>query len=163
MQIALLRGSAGSYPGEYFERDWASNHHTGNVFGLRTIPASVLSQPNPRDWSAAKTYPDEANRMTLSWDARLCIIVSAGSHFVWSRVSGLPNCVKEGVEFEITVQESRGFRVRALQGRVLAEKTLGPLLFDHLPSAFGLPQEAYQTLHSASRPGNRIMSVFVPA
>ena len=37
----------------------------------------------------------------------------------------LLKCVKEGVEFEITVQESRGFGVRALQGRVLAEKTAG--------------------------------------
>ena len=44
--------------------------------------------------------------------------------------------VKEGVEFEITVQESRGFRVRALQRRVLAEKTVGTLLLDNLPSAF---------------------------
>ena len=70
----------------------------------------------------------------------------------------LLKCVKEGVEFEITVQESRGFGVRALQGRVLAEKTLGALLFDHLPSAFGIPQEAHQALHSASRPGNRNMS-----
>ena len=33
--------------------------------------------------------------------------------------------------------------MRALQGRVLAEKTVGPLLFDNLPGAFGIPQEAY--------------------
>jgi hypothetical protein len=64
----------------------------------------------------------------------------------------LLKCVKEGVEFEITVQESRGFGVRALQGRVLAEKTLGALLFDHLPSAFRILQEAHQALHLASRP-----------
>ena len=70
----------------------------------------------------------------------------------------LLKCVKESVEFKIPVQESRGFGVRALQGRVLAEKTLGPVLFDHLPGAFGLPQEAYQALHLASRPGNRNMS-----
>ena len=63
----------------------------------------------------------------------------------------LLKCVKEGVEFEITIQESRGFGVRALQGRVLAEKTVGPFLLDHLPRAFRLPQEAYQALHSASR------------
>ena len=44
----------------------------------------------------------------------------------------LLKCVKEGVEFEITVQESRGFGVRALQGCVLAEKTLGALLFDEM-------------------------------
>ena len=67
-------------------------------------------------------------------------------------------CVKEGVEFEITVQESRGFGVRALQGRVLAEKTLGPLLFDHLPSAFGVLQEAYLLSHSANEARGRNMS-----
>jgi hypothetical protein len=37
--------------------------------------------------------------------------------------------------------------VRALQGRVLAEKIMGPVLFDKLPSAFGTPQEAWAALH----------------
>ena len=70
----------------------------------------------------------------------------------------LLKCVKEGVEFEITVQESRGFRVRALQRRVLAEKTVGTLLLDNLPSAFGLPQEAHQVPHSANEARGRNMS-----
>jgi hypothetical protein len=70
------------------------------------------------------------------------------------RVSGT-EMGKRGRRIEITIQESRGFGVRALQGCVLAEKTLGALLFDHLSSAFGIPQEAYQAPHSANRPGNR--------
>jgi hypothetical protein len=45
--------------------------------------------------------------------------------------------------------------VRALQSCVLAEKAVGPVLFDHLPSAFGIPQEAYQVPHSA---GLRLLS-----
>ncbi|HEY5743715.1 MAG TPA: hypothetical protein VIS99_14365 [Terrimicrobiaceae bacterium] len=64
---------------------------------------------------------------------------------------GTLKCVKEGVEFEITVQESCNFRVRALQGCILAKKTVGTLLFDHLPSAFGILQEAHQALHSANK------------
>jgi hypothetical protein len=32
----------------------------------------------------------------------------------------------------------------------LAEKTVGTLLLDNLPSAFGLPQEAHQVPHSAN-------------
>jgi hypothetical protein len=63
----------------------------------------------------------------------------------------LLKCVKEGVEFEITVQESRGFGVRALQGGVLAKKTVGPVLLDHLPSAFGIPQEACQGMRSTNK------------
>src|SRR4030095_14290060 len=70
------------------------------------------------------------------------------------RVSGT-EMGKRGRRIEITIQESRGFGVRALQGCVLAEKTLGALLFDHLSSAFGIPQEAYQAPHSGNRPGNR--------
>ncbi len=65
---------------------------------------------------------------------------------------------KRGRRIEITIQESRGFGVRALQGCVLAEKTVGPVLFDHLPSAFGIPQEAYQALHSANEARGRNMS-----
>ena len=48
--------------------------------------------------------------------------------------------------------------MRALQGRGLAEKTVGPVLFDHLPSAFGIPQEAYHVLHSANEARGRNMS-----
>ena len=65
---------------------------------------------------------------------------------------------KRGRRIEITVQESRGFRVRALQRRVLAEKTVGTLLLDNLPSAFGLPQEAHQVPHSANEARGRNLS-----
>jgi hypothetical protein len=57
---------------------------------------------------------------------------------------------------EIAIQESRGGRVRALQSRVLVEKIVGPLLFYGLPSAFGLPQEAYQVPHSTYEAEDRI-------
>jgi hypothetical protein len=67
-------------------------------------------------------------------------------------------CVKEGREFEIAIQESRDCRVQSLQGSVLAEKTLGALLFDHLPSAFGLPQETYHVPHSTYEAEDRNMS-----
>ena len=40
----------------------------------------------------------------------------------------------------------------------LTPRVMAPGLFDHLPSAFRIPQEAHQALHSASRPGNRNMS-----
>ena len=37
-----------------------------------------------------------------------------------------------------------------LQGHLLAQKAMGPVLFDHLPSAFGIPQEAYHAPHSTN-------------
>jgi hypothetical protein len=43
---------------------------------------------------------------------------------------------------------------------VLAEKAVSPVLFDHLPSAFRIPQEAYQVPHSAYEAEDRNMSRF---
>ena len=46
----------------------------------------------------------------------------------------------------------------SLHGCVLAETTLGPILFDHLPSAFRIRQESHQALHSTSEAKGRNMS-----
>jgi hypothetical protein len=54
---------------------------------------------------------------------------------------------------ENATQENRGGRVRALQGCVLAETTVGPLLFDHLPRAFGISQEAQDRLKELNKTG----------
>jgi hypothetical protein len=48
-------------------------------------------------------------------------------------------------------------KLRTVQKRVLGKNAVGPLLFDHLPSAFRIPQETREALRSASRPGNRNM------
>jgi hypothetical protein len=58
------------------------------------------------------------------------------------KVSGILKCVKEGLEFEIAVQKSWDFRMRALQGCLFEEKAVGPLLFDYLSSAIETPAKA---------------------
>jgi hypothetical protein len=45
--------------------------------------------------------------------------------------------------------------VRAPKGCILAEKIPGPLLFDHLPSVFSIPQETAKKARTRSIPNEK--------
>jgi hypothetical protein len=51
-------------------------------------------------------------------------------------------------------------KLRPVQKWVLGKNAVGPVLFDHLPSAFGIPQEAYRVPHSTYEAEDRNMSRF---